>query len=194
MKAQNKIITMQFDPITLLLSVLWWKDDSLVHTLNIFWVRITLGVNLLSHCGFWKRNVGYLSDIFFIVLVTFTSNILTTDNVQGTQGHVIKAVKWTHPCLLLQLLHQDLRLLVHHFQELWQDGEVEGGGQHLPPLTPLRASADQKKKTTRRVKGLGRTTSYLHILIYILKWRYRMKPNDRSGNDELSVKMFPLTF
>lgn len=77
--------------------------------------------------------------------------MLTTDNVQGTQGHVTEAVERTLPHLLLQLLHQDLGLLVHHFQEVRQDGEVEGGSQHLSPLTPLMASADQKKKTSKRV-------------------------------------------
>lgn len=78
--------------------------------------------------------------------------MLTTDNVQGTQGNVIEAVELTFPCLFLQFLHQNLSLFVHHFQEVRQDGEVEGGSQHLSPLTPLRPGADQKKKTSKKDK------------------------------------------
>lgn len=64
----------------------------------------------------------------------------TTDDVQGTQGDVTEAVERTLPSSLLQLLHQDVSLLIHHFQEIGQDGEVKGRSQHLPPLTPLRTS------------------------------------------------------
>lgn len=77
---------------------------------------------------------------------------LTADDVQGAQGDVAEAVELALPRLLLQLLHQDLCLLVHHLQEVRQDGEVEGGSQHLPPLTPLLARADQKDES-KIVKG-----------------------------------------
>lgn len=60
-----------------------------------------------------------------------------------------EAVEWTLPGMLLQLLHQGVGLLVHHFQEIRQDGEVEGGSQHLSPLAPLRASANWKKTSER---------------------------------------------
>lgn len=62
---------------------------------------------------------------------------------------MVEAVEWTLPCLLLQLLHQDIGLLVHHFQEVGKDGEVEGGSQHLSPPTPLSAGADRKKSGKR---------------------------------------------
>lgn len=70
---------------------------------------------------------------------------LTTNNVQGTEGDVVEAVERTLPCLLLQLLHQDVGLFVHHFQEVGQNREVEGGSQHLSPRAPLSTGADQKK-------------------------------------------------
>ena len=69
--------------------------------------------------------------------------MLTSDNIQCTEGDVIEAVEWTLPCLLLQLFHQNFCLLVHHFQEVRQDGKVEGWRQHFPPLAPLSPSANQ---------------------------------------------------
>lgn len=71
----------------------------------------------------------------------------TTDDVQGAQGDVAEAVEGTLPGLLIQLLHQDFCLLVHHLQEVGQDGEVKGGRQHLPPATPLGTSAESVKST-----------------------------------------------
>ena len=45
---------------------------------------------------------------------------------------------------VLQLGDQHPRLLIEHVHELIQDGEVEGGRQHLPPLVPLGACGGQK--------------------------------------------------
>ena len=68
---------------------------------------------------------------------THTHQALTTYNIKGTESDVVKAVEGPFSCLLLQLFHQDLGLLVHHLQKLCQNGEVEGGGQHLAPPPPL---------------------------------------------------------
>lgn len=61
----------------------------------------------------------------------------TANDVECTESDVAETVERTLPCLLLQLLHQDAGLLIHHFQEVSQDREVEGGSQHLSPFTPL---------------------------------------------------------
>lgn len=92
------------------------------------------------------RHRKHRSHMHLLLCVYFSS--LTTNNVQGAEGDVVEAVERTLPCLLLQLLHQDVGLLVHHFQEVSQDGEVEGGSQHLSPRTPLCAGADRKKSGT----------------------------------------------
>lgn len=161
-----KILTRSFSPYYRL--YLWdWNEhlkNSLVDTFHILRLRVTLGVHFLSHCSFWKASVQNVNspgvlNIFYAPTgvekkkkkknchsCTFSVHILTTDNVQGTQCHVIEAVEWTLPCLLVQLVHQDLSLLVHHLQEVRQDGEVEGGSQHLSPLTPLCPSADEKER------------------------------------------------
>lgn len=60
-----------------------------------------------------------------------------------------ETVEGTLPGLQLQLLHQDFSLLVHHLQEVGQDGEVKGGSQHLPPATPLGASAAKHEEHRR---------------------------------------------
>jgi len=74
---------------------------------------------------------------------------------------VTEAVEFALPRLLLQLLHQNLRLLVHHFQEVRQDREVEGRGQHLPPLMPLAPGADRKK--AKGQQGEMRTLTFNNI-------------------------------
>lgn len=61
----------------------------------------------------------------------------TTNDVESAESDVAETVEWTLPCLLLQLLHQDAGLLIHHFQKVSQNREVEGGSQHLSPFTPL---------------------------------------------------------
>ena len=62
----------------------------------------------------------------------------TADNVQRCLGDKGEHV---HPLSVrpLQLLHQHPCLLVEHIHELIEDGEVEGGRQHLAPLVPLGA-------------------------------------------------------
>lgn len=64
---------------------------------------------------------------------------------------MVEAVEGALACLLVQLLHQHLGLLVHHLQELRQDGEVEGGGEQLPPPPPLVPRAGE-----REVRSEGR--------------------------------------
>lgn len=90
-------------------------------------------------------NMNEMEKVYPCLHIYCIIHILTTDDVQGTEGDVIEAVEWTSPHLFLQLLHQDLCLLVHHLQEVSQDGEMEGGCQHLPPLTPLFSCAAQSQ-------------------------------------------------
>ena len=62
----------------------------------------------------------------------------TTDDVECglcDEGEHIDALASS----LLQLGDQHPRLLVEHVHELVQNGEVEGGCQHLPPFVPLDA-------------------------------------------------------
>lgn len=58
---------------------------------------------------------------------------------------MVEAVEGALACLLVQLLHQHIGLLIHHLQELRQDGEVECGGEQLPPPTPLVPRAGERE-------------------------------------------------
>lgn len=68
---------------------------------------------------------------------------LTTDNIQGTECNVVEAVEGSFACLFVKFLYQNLRLFIHHLQELVEDGEVEGGGQHLSSPAPFVPCAEQ---------------------------------------------------
>lgn len=108
---------------------------------------------------------------YFIAFHALSGHTLTTDDVQGTEGDVAEAVERTSPGLRVQLLHQDLGLLVHHLQEVRQDGEVEGGRQHLPPLAPLIPSADreeeEKNKSVRGFKAEGQLQHFHSSKIFV---------------------------
>lgn len=71
-------------------------------------------------------------------------HVLTTDNIKSTESDVTEAVKLTFSCQLVQLFHQKFCLLVHHLQEVRQDGKVEGRGQYPPALLPLFPCANQR--------------------------------------------------
>lgn len=64
-------------------------------------------------------------------------HVRTTDDIQGAQCDTTEAVERSSSGLLLQFLHQDLGLLVHHLQKVGQDGEMKGGSEELSSLPPL---------------------------------------------------------
>lgn len=72
----------------------------------------------------------------------------TTDDVQSAQCDVATAVEGSPAHKGFQPTNQNLRLLLHHFQEVLQDGEVERGSQHLSPPAPLVSAATHTQTCT----------------------------------------------
>lgn len=73
----------------------------------------------------------------------------TTDDVEGAESDVVKAVERPFSGLLLQFLYEHLRLLIHHLKELSQYREMKCWSQHLTSASPLIPSTNRKEN--RRV-------------------------------------------
>lgn len=73
----------------------------------------------------------------------------TTDDIESAECDVAEAVEGPFPCLRVKFVNEDLGLLVHHLQEVGQNGEMEGGREELSSAPPFIPRTEREREIIR---------------------------------------------